>query len=112
MLKSIKLLLLLLLLIATAIPAAAKTVTLAWDASSSAEIENYKVYYRTDTPTFPFNGTNLSEGASPIVVNGSTFSLAIDLPEDGSIYYFTTTASNNTGLESIFSNIVASECNV
>ena len=102
-------LLLLLLLIATAIPAAAKTVTLDWVPSPSAGIDSYKVYYRTDTPTFPFNGTSLSEGASPIVVDGSTTSLAVDLPEDGSVYYFTITATNSTSSESSFSNIVASE---
>jgi hypothetical protein len=103
-------LLCLLLLIATAMPVSAKTATLIWDPSPSFGTAGYNIYYRTYTPTFPFKGTSLSEGASPVVVNGSAVtSLVIELPEDGDIYYFTATAFNYNGLESRFSNIVASE---
>lgn len=100
----------LLLLIVTALPAAAQLATLNWDQSSQPEVVGYKVYYKVDTPTFPFNGTTLAEGASPITVDGSTTtSLTVDLPEDGNIYYFTATAISDTGLESSFSEIIASE---
>ena len=86
--KSIRqFLLCLLLLIATAIPAVAKLVTLTWDQNTEPEVIGYNVYYRADTPTFPFEGTDLFEGDSPIFVEGpTTTSLAMDLPENGSIY--------------------------
>jgi hypothetical protein len=99
-----------LMLIATVIPVSAQNVTLDWDQNTEPEVVGYKIYYRTDTPTFPFNGTSLSEGASPIAVDGSAnTSLPIDLPDDGNVYYFTTTAVTDAGIESSVSNIVASE---
>ena len=101
------LLLFLLLLIATAIPLSAKAATLTWDPSPSTEVIGYKVYYRVNTATFPFNGTSLSEGASPIAVTKNY--LTIDFPNDGNIYYFAVTAVSSTGLESSFSDIAASE---
>ena len=92
-------LLCLLVLISTAMPVSAETVTLLWDPSPSFGIAGYNIYYRTNTPNFPFKGTSLSEGASPVVVNSSVPpSLVIDLPEDGDIYYFTVTAFNSNGL--------------
>ena len=103
-------LLCLLLLIVTVIPATAQLATLAWDQNTQPEVVGYRVYYQIDSPTFPFNGTTLVEGSSPIVVNGAdNTSLTVDLPEDGNIYYFTATAISNAGLESTFSDIIASE---
>ena len=109
--KSIKLFsLCIILLIATTIPAIAQLATLAWDQNTQPEVIGYKVYYQVDSPTFPFNGTTLLEGTSPITVNGSTTtSLTVDLPNDGNIYYFTATAISDTGLESTYSDIIASE---
>ncbi|MBE0500810.1 MAG: hypothetical protein IBX47_05150 [Desulfuromonadales bacterium] len=105
-----RLLLSLLLLAATVIPATAQTVTLTWDQNTEAEVNAYKIYYRTDTATLPFNGTSLAEGASPITVSGSaSTALSINLPEDGNIYYFAATAVSNSGVESSFSEIIASE---
>ncbi len=98
------------MLIATVTQCSAQNVTLAWDQNTEPEVAGYNIYYRTDTPAFPFNGTSLSEGSSPIFVDVSTTtSLTLDLPEDGSIYYFTATAVNETQTESSFSDIVASE---
>jgi len=100
----------LLALISTVIPVSAQTAILVWDQNIEPDVIGYKVYYRTGTPTFPFDGVGLSEGASPIAVDGSTTtSLAIDLPDDGKVYYFTATAVNGAGDESSVSNIVASE---
>jgi hypothetical protein len=85
---------------------------LTWDQSPSSGVSGYKIYYRINTSNFntPFVGTSLSQGVSPIVVQGSsTTSITLDIPEDGNIYYFTATAFNSTGLESGFSNTVASE---
>lgn len=91
-------------------PAVAQIATLNWDQSSQPEVTSYKIYYQTDTPTFPFNGNTLAEGASPIVVNGAgNTSLTLDLPEDGHIYYFAATAVDDSGLESGYSDIIASE---
>jgi hypothetical protein len=97
-------------LIATVITAAAQQATLSWDPNTEPEVVGYNVYYRTDTATFPFNGTTLPEGASPITILGSdATALTVDLPDDGSIYYFTATAISDSGLESNFSEIIASE---
>ena len=98
------------MLIATVIPVSAQIATLVWDQNTEPEVVGYKIYYRTDTPTFPFNGTSLSEGASPIAVDGSAnTSLPVDLPDDGKVYYFTATAVTDAGIESSVSNIIASE---
>ena len=98
------------MLIAVATQASAKDATLVWDPNTEPEVVGYNIYYRTDTPTLPFNGTSLSEGASPIFVDGSAnTALTLDLPEDGSIYYFTATAVSDTQIESSFSDTVASE---
>jgi hypothetical protein len=111
MIKLIKpFLLFFLLLIATINPAAAETITLAWDPSPSPNISGYNVFYQENTSEFPFNGTSLPEGASPIAVDGpNSTSLEINFPDDGSIYYFAVTAVNDAGLESSFSNIVSTE---
>lgn len=99
-----------LFLIVGAVTATAQTATLAWDPSVQPEVVGYNLYYRTDTATFPFNGTSLPEGASPIyVAGGDAGSLTVDLPDDGKIYYFTATAVSDTGLESAPSEIIASE---
>jgi hypothetical protein len=88
----------------------AKDITLVWDPSPSPNIAGYNVYYQVNTSSFPFNGTELSEGASPINVGGpETSSLTINLPEDDNIYYFTVSAVNDAGLESSISNIAATE---
>jgi len=100
----------LLLLVMTIIPAFAGVATLAWDKNSESEVVGYKIYYRINSAAFPFNGTSLPEGASPITVDGANnTTLAVDLPDDGNIYYFTATAVSSSGLESPFSDIIASE---
>jgi hypothetical protein len=91
-------------------PVAAKIATLVWDQNNESEVAGYNVYYKNNSPDFPFNGTNLSEGPSPIIVDGSAnTSLSLNLPEDGNVYYFTASAIDYNGYESSFSNIVASE---
>jgi hypothetical protein len=104
------LLLSLLFVITSIIPVVAEGATLAWDQNPEPEVVGYKIYYKTNTTTFPFNGSSLPEGASPITVNGANnTSLTVDLPDDGNIYYFTATAVSSSGLESTFSDIIASE---
>ncbi len=99
-----------LLLITVVSQAPAQTITLVWDQNLEPDVTGYKIYYRTDSPTLPFMGTTLTEGASPILVKGSaTTALMLNLPEDGSLYYFTATAVNSSQIESAFSDIVASD---
>jgi fibronectin type 3 domain-containing protein len=99
----------LLLVLLTSFTAIATPSTLTWDPSPSSGVVGYKVYYRINTSNFnlPFSGTSLTEGTSPIFTSNT--SLTLNIPEDGNIYYFTATAINSTGLESGFSNMVASE---
>jgi hypothetical protein len=88
----------------------AKEITLVWDPSPSPNIVGYNVYYQVNTTSFPFNGTGLPVGPSPIGIDGSkTSSLTFNLPDDGNLYYFTVTAVNDASLESSFSNIAATE---
>ncbi len=109
--KTIRLFLLcLVVFFVTLTTAAAQIATLNWDQSLQPEVTSYKIYYRTDTPVFPFDGNTLAEGASPIVVQGAdNTTLTVDLPVDGHIYYFTATAVSGSGLESSYSDIIASE---
>ena len=66
--KTIRLFLLCLVVLLVALtPATAQVATLTWDQSTQSEVTGYKVYYRTDAPSFPFDGNTLAEGASPIV---------------------------------------------
>jgi fibronectin type 3 domain-containing protein len=107
--KTITFLLSLFLLLAATISASAQPVTLAWDQNPEPEVVGYKIYYRSDSPTLPFNGTILPEGISPIYIDGANnTSLEISIPDDGGVYYFAATAINNNGLESSFSEIIAS----
>jgi len=109
--KTIRLFLLCLVVLLVALtPATAQVATLTWDQSTQSEVTGYKVYYRTDAPSFPFDGNTLAEGASPIVVQGADkTTLTVDLPEDGHIYYFTATSVSDSGQESGYSDIIASE---
>lgn len=111
MAKKIKIIFLLLhfLFVFTLIPSIVISATLNWDPSSEPEVTGYNIYYRTEAPSFPFNGTALPEGDSPIYVEGATStSLDITIPDDGNVYFFTATAVASTGLESDFSEIIAS----
>ena len=57
------------ILVLSVLPATAQLATLAWDQNTQPEVVGYRVYYQVDTPTFPFNGTTLTEGVSPIIVD-------------------------------------------
>lgn len=99
----------LIILIATAIFASAQTSTLMWDKNPEPDVIGYKIYYKSDSPSLPFNGTEIPEGASPIFVDGvNTTALDVFIPDDGSVYYFMATAINDSGVESSFSDIIAS----
>ncbi|MFZ4858227.1 MAG: Ig-like domain-containing protein [Desulfuromonadaceae bacterium] len=84
----------------------AETVTLSWNANCEPDLGGYKVYYRADSSSLPFDGIGAVEGASPVDVRNHTTATisGLDLSRT---HYFAVTAYNTTGLESDYSNIVA-----
>lgn len=85
----------------------AKTVNLAWDASTGPGVAGYKVYYAVGSSNQPFTGTGATQGASPIDVGLNTTAILTGLA-DGDTHFFTVTAYNSSGVESSYSNIVSS----
>jgi hypothetical protein len=49
------------------------TGSIVWDAIPGTRIYAYDLYYDVDETDQPYNGTGLTEGASPISVGSSTF---------------------------------------
>jgi hypothetical protein len=72
-----------------------QTVTLAWDASPSAAVAGYRVYYGTNAGSYAYE-TN----AGPVLTQ------AVVLPHGGR-WFFAATAYDTHGLESDFSNEVS-----
>jgi chitinase len=83
----------------------AETVALSWDANTESNIGGYKVYYKADSSSLPFDGTGAAEGASPVTVYDLTTATISDL-DPGRTYYFAVTAYDTTDNESPYSNIV------
>ncbi len=88
--------------------AAAKDINLAWDASPGPNVSGYKLYYQSDSATLPLEGFEAIEGNSPIDV-GNANSLSLTGLPDGRVYYVAVSAYNAEGVESVLSNIVASD---
>lgn len=86
----------------------AADLALEWDANPAEEIAGYKVYYQADSANLPFAGYEANEGDSPIDV-GNNLNFALSGLSDGRVYYFAVVAYNAVGVESRFSNIVASD---
>jgi hypothetical protein len=85
----------------------AKTVTLGWDPSPSSGVVGYKIYYKAGSSELPFDGSGADEGTSPIDVGANLISTVSGLP-DNLTHYFTVTAYDTTGNESVYSNSVVS----
>lgn len=85
--------------------AIANKVTLSWDASPSAGVVGYKIYYN-DAPELPFNSTDALEGASPVALD-NILSASLTGFSAGSTIYFAVTAYDAAGYESSYSNIVS-----
>jgi chitinase len=83
----------------------ASNVLLQWDQNTESDLAGYKVYYKTDSSSEPFDGTGAVEGTSPIDVN-SQRSATVSGLDPNKTYYFTVTAYNTSGVESTYSNIV------
>ncbi len=69
------------------------------------ETLKYYVYYDTDSPNPPYQGTGLDQGSSPIDVGTNT---SIDLTnlQIGLSYYVTVTAFDMDGTESVYSEVL------
>ena len=72
----------------------AQTVTLAWDASPSPAVINYRIYFGTNTGNYLF-----------VTNAGLVLTQAVVLPHTGR-WFFAATAVDTNGLESAFSNEV------
>ena len=83
----------------------AETVALSWDANSEPNLGGYKVYYKADSSSLPFDGAEALEGPSPLIVHDLTTATISGL-DPARPYYFAVTAYDSTGNESIYSNIV------
>jgi ribosomal protein L21E len=84
----------------------AVSVVLQWDPNSEPAPAGYKVYYKAETSSLPFDGTGAVEGASPIDVHDQATATISGLDLTRS-YYFAVTAYDISGVESAYSNIVA-----
>ena len=74
-----------------------QTVTLAWDASPSAAVAGYRVYWGTNTGSYSF-----------VTNAGMVLTQAVVLPHGGR-WFFAATAYDTNGLESDFSSEVSWE---
>jgi chitodextrinase len=99
------------LLVLTMFPLAGQTicfaasVALSWDANTESDLAGYKVYYKADSSSPPFDGVGAVEGASPVDTRNLTTATISGLDPDRT-YSFAVTAYNTTGIESAYSNIV------
>ncbi len=103
----LSLLVLTLILALFATPAHSDDVTLAWDPNSEPDLAGYRVYYKEAFSGPPYNGTGATEGDSPIEV-GNVTEFTLSGLTDGVTYFFVVTAYDTEGLESDYSNEVAS----
>lgn len=77
-------------------PPATKSITLGWDPNSEPDVAGYKLYLGKASGSY----------GSPINV-GKTTSYTLSNLAAGSTYYFTVTAYNVNGAESVYSNEVS-----
>jgi len=84
----------------------AANVSLQWDAVAVSGVTGYKIYYSSDSPEAPLNGSGAYEGASPVDVHNQTTATLTGLDSSKS-YYFAVTAYDAAGNESDYSNIAS-----
>jgi hypothetical protein len=88
----------------------APTITIAWSANREPNLEGYKIYYKADSTTPPYDGAGLPEGDSPIVIplsgleNHDSPQFTIHGLIKTKSYLFFITAYDKEGKESGFSN--------
>ena len=82
----------------------ARDASFTWTANPDPLV-GYKLYYKTGTnSSAPYNGTNLNEGSSPIILDKVTTTVVTGLSPNET-YQFVLTAYNESG-ESNYSTIV------
>jgi len=85
------------------------SVTLGWSANSEPGLAGYKIYYKTEFKTPPYDGKGLNEGDSPINVpltslkNPTSPVFTLHGLKSDKTYFFTITAYDRKGRESGFS---------
>ena len=88
------------------------SVTLGWSASSEPGLAGYKIYYKTESKTPPYDGKGLTEGNSPINVplaslkNPTSPEFTLYGLNKDKTYFFTVTAYDKSGRESGFSEVI------
>jgi hypothetical protein len=83
------------------------TVTLAWDPPATGTVDGYNLYYKAGDSGASYDGTEASEGDSPIDV-GNVTSFTVSGLDSTLTYYFVVTAYNTSG-ESESSNEASTE---
>jgi len=94
--------------IGIAATAHAASVELQWDPSPDANVAGYKIHYQADSQVQPFQGTGSAEGAAPIDVR-TQLTATVNGLDPGHTYYFAVTAYDDSGNESMYSNVVSAE---
>ena len=85
-------------------------ITLQWDASTSANLAGYKIYYKLDSSGESYDGKGLKEGDSPIVIPLAKLNdirnprFAIHGLRKNTTYLFAVAAYSTSGQESPSSN--------
>jgi hypothetical protein len=91
-------------------------VTLKWDSSIESDIDGYKVYYKSGSSGYPYNGTDATEGDSPITItlkelsNSEQPEYTIHDLDDIETHHFVVTAYDIDGHESGYSNDACLNC--
>lgn len=78
---------------------------LTWDPSPDSSVVGYKVYYQADSAAEPFLGSGSVDGVAPIVV-GNQVTTTVRGLQPGHTYYFAVTAYDESGAESVYSNVI------
>jgi len=91
----------------------AADITLRWDANTETDLAGYKLYYKSDTPGAPYDGTGADQGPSPIDIQLGSLSdpnnpeFTITGLDAGHIYFLVLTAYDTSENESGYSNEVS-----
>ena len=91
----------------------AADITLRWDENTETDLAGYKLYYKTDTPGSPYDGTGADQGPSPVDIPIGSLSdpnnpeFTITGLDAGHIYFLVLTAYDTEENESGYSNEVS-----
>ena len=83
-------------------------INLTWEAINLDDLAGYKVYYDTDSEEHPYEGTEATEGKSPVDV-GKVTSYKLSGLKPGTKYYIAITAYDTQGNEGWYGEVVTIE---